>query len=57
MSRVCPLCGEEYWEPPAISRADDRSVICSGCGIRQAVEGNVEEDIEELVRRNKEMRW
>ena len=54
--RICPLCGEEYNEPPAISRVDNRSEICSGCGIREAVGGLIpEEQVEELVKRNREM--
>lgn len=54
--RICPLCGEWYREPPAISRADDKTEICSGCGIREAVGGGLsEEQIEELIKRNKEL--
>lgn len=50
------ICGMEYREPSAISRSDDKTEICSSCGIRQAVEGILpDEDIEELVRKNKEM--
>ena len=36
--RVCPLCGEAYGEPPAISRADNETPICPDCGSRQALE-------------------
>ena len=54
--RICPICGEEYNEPPAISRVDDKTEICSGCGIREAVEGILKpEDVDELIKRNKEM--
>ena len=54
--RICPICGEEYNEPPAISRVDDKTEICSACGIREAVGGLIpEEQVEELVRKNKEM--
>lgn len=48
--RICPLCGEKYREPPAISRIDNKTEICSGCGIREAVEGIIkDEDVEELI--------
>ena len=36
--RVCPLCGEAYREPPAISRTDNETPICPDCGSRQALE-------------------
>lgn len=54
MSRLCPICKAEYNEPPAISRTDNKSEICSSCGIRQAVEGLMKaENMEELVMKNK----
>lgn len=34
----CPLCGEYYSAPPAISRANDKSKICPTCGMRQAMQ-------------------
>ena len=36
--RVCPICGQEYTDHPAISRADNETPICSDCGTRQALE-------------------
>jgi hypothetical protein len=36
--RVCPLCGKTYGEPPALSRADNKTPICPDCGTRQALE-------------------
>ena len=33
---VCPYCGEDYSEPPAISRKDNKTKICSKCGIGEA---------------------
>ena len=36
--RVCPLCGKTYAEPPALSRTDNETLICSDCGTRQALE-------------------
>lgn len=37
ISAVCPLCGETYNAPPALSRADGTSLICPDCGIREAL--------------------
>ena len=36
--RICPLCGAEYTEPPALSRTDNETLICPDCGTRQALE-------------------
>ena len=36
--RVCPLCGNTYAEPPALSRTDNETLICPDCGIRQALD-------------------
>ena len=36
--RVCPLCGKTYADPPALSRADNETLICPDCGTRQALE-------------------
>ena len=36
--RICPLCGKTYAEPPALSRTDNETLICPGCGTRQALE-------------------
>ena len=35
--RICPLCGKPYAEPPALSREDNETLICSDCGTRQAL--------------------
>lgn len=34
---VCPICGEEYSDPPAISRKDNKSKICTNCGTGEAL--------------------
>lgn len=34
---VCPICGEEYSEPPAISRKDNKTKICPNCGTGEAI--------------------
>ncbi len=30
--RICKRCGRKYYEPPAISRKDNKTKICSKCG-------------------------
>lgn len=35
--RVCPVCGQEYSAPPALSRKDNETQICPDCGIREAL--------------------
>ncbi|MDD2377201.1 MAG: hypothetical protein PHO88_07065 [Clostridia bacterium] len=34
----CPKCNRYFIEPPAIYIDDDRILICSKCGIREALE-------------------
>lgn len=36
--RICPLCGDAYTAPPALSRTDNQTLICPDCGTRQALE-------------------
>ena len=36
-SKICPLCGQKYTEPPAISRADNATEICPQCGTLEAL--------------------
>ena len=35
--KVCPKCGREYIETPAISREDNKTEICSVCGALEAI--------------------
>lgn len=35
--KICLRCGKEYMEYPALSRVDNKSEICSGCGIEEAM--------------------
>ena len=35
--RKCPICGQEYSSPPAVSRIDNKTPICPSCGVRQAL--------------------
>ena len=55
--RVCPVCGQEYTEAPALSRTDNETLICPDCGTRQALASigiGVEEqgEILEIIHRN-----
>ena len=36
--KTCPICGNQYKEPPAISRIDNRTPICGRCGVKQALD-------------------
>ena len=38
ITRTCPICGREYTEHPALSRADGVTLICPDCGTREALE-------------------
>ena len=54
---ICPICNKEYIGYPALSRVDNKTEICSNCGIRQALQHtNLSEvDIENLIQKiNKE---
>ena len=35
---ICPTCGKEYTGRPALSRADNQTLICPDCGTREALE-------------------
>lgn len=35
--KVCPFCGHEYTEHPAISRSDNKTEICSDCGTFEGI--------------------
>lgn len=37
-TRICPKCGRQYSEHPALSRADNETLICPDCGTREALE-------------------
>ena len=49
--RVCPLCGQSYIDPPALSRTDNETPICPDCGTRQALQsiGVSEEEQEKIL--------
>lgn len=42
MIRRCPRCKEWYKGHPAISRKDNKTKICPGCGMLEAIEAFVE---------------
>jgi hypothetical protein len=37
MSDICPRCGEIIDGYPALSRVDNKTNICSPCGMREAL--------------------
>lgn len=47
--RICPICGQTYHEPPALSRADGKTQICPDCGTREALQ-SMGVDIDEQER-------
>lgn len=34
---ICPNCNRVYYDEPALSRKDNKTEICSDCGIREAL--------------------
>ena len=36
--KICPMCGREYSDYPALSRKDNETLICPECGQREALE-------------------
>lgn len=49
--KICPKCGSRYHEPPALSRADNQTLICPDCGTREALAtmGVDEKEQEEIL--------
>ena len=35
---ICPKCGQPYKGRPALSRNDEKTLICPDCGVREALE-------------------
>lgn len=55
--RICPKCGCTYTERPALSRDDNKTMICADCGTRQALESigisaEEQEKIISIIHRN-----
>ena len=48
---VCPRCGQTYTGRPALSRADNETLICPDCGPREALAtiGISEEEQEKIL--------
>ena len=52
---ICPKCNKPYTEPPALSRRDNKTYICSVCGTKEALEDAMnagmmnEKDADEIV--------
>lgn len=38
IARICPKCGKEYTEYPALSREDNKTDICPECGTLEALQ-------------------
>lgn len=48
--KTCPRCGKIYYETPALSRVDNKTLICPDCGTREALESiNVDQDEQDEI--------
>lgn len=55
--KICPSCGKAYNGSPALSRADNETLICPDCGTREALESigvnpSEQEEILETIHRS-----
>lgn len=48
---VCPRCRQAYHEHPALSRLDNKTLICPDCGTREALDsiGVKPEEQEQII--------
>ena len=60
--KICPECGKEYSSRPALSRKDNKTMICPKCGMMDALDtdantilGIKEKDEESVDERLKEL--
>jgi predicted RNA-binding Zn-ribbon protein involved in translation (DUF1610 family) len=51
--RICPACGNEYTDHPAISRKDNMTEICPRCGMKEALEDYLTEKLQNKENDNK----
>ena len=56
--KICPRCGKAYHEAPALSREDNKTLICPDCGTREALESidvnrEEQEEILEIIHRQR----
>ena len=54
---ICPKCGQSYKGIPALSREDNKTLICPDCGVREALESigvdvNEQEEILAAIHRS-----
>lgn len=48
--KICPRCGNAYHGAPALSRADNETLICPDCGTREALESiGVDEEEQDAI--------
>lgn len=47
--KICPICGNEYTDYPAISRRDNVTEICPKCGQKEAIEGFINSKLENKI--------
>lgn len=48
--KTCPRCGKQYRGAPALSRVDNKTLICPDCGTREALESiGVDNDEQEKI--------
>lgn len=48
--KICPRCGNAYHGAPALSRRDNRTLLCPDCGTREALESiGVDEKEQESI--------
>ena len=36
--KICPKCGKEYEKLLALSRTDNKTMICDECGVKEALD-------------------
>lgn len=49
--KICPVCGKEYKRPAALSRKDNKTLICPECGTREALQsaGVIPEEQDKII--------